>query len=298
VEPLEHFKEYVERFQQFNFNDFSKIYHSLYSDYKNIQDRIEFSLLINPKDGFDLRFGLFKIYESQKISSLFTKMGFGNYNLENILSSVENFVPEFAVGFDFNKKIPRTKVYFLRLPDNIIFNENPTKIINFTSKLININLTNCNEQEIKDCYLMAIDFCQNDKQNIKIYTRNKNVNLDIINNYLKDNHISSQYFKKFQELFSEGQLKDVTISRKYSQIQNNPKGLSVFFEVEDNLNESIEQLVKTCIPEKFSDFKEIVETLEMNKPVKYSHIGVTFSENTKKENICLYFSPVLENIKK
>ena len=176
--------------------------------------------------------------------------------------------------------------------------ENPTEKINIVSKLCNINLINCNKQEIRDCYLVAIDFYQNNKQSIKIYTRNENVNLNIINSYLKNNHISSQYFKTFQKLFPEGQLKDITLSRKYSQIQNNTTGLSVFFEVKDNLNEHVEQLVKTCVPEKFSEFKKTVKNLEMNKPVKYSHIGVTFSENTKKENICLYFSPVMEDIKK
>lgn len=297
MESLDRFKGYLKRFQ-LNFNHFSEIYSSLYSDHKDIQNRVEFSLLINPKNKLDLRFGLFRLYDPQRISSLFDKMGYKTANLEKILSSVENFVPEFAVGFDFNKKTPRNKIYFLRLPDNSKFNKNPIEKINSVFELTDISLPNFNESEIKNCYLIAVDIYRNNKQNIKIYTRDKNVDFDRINKYLKENHISSQYFKTFQKLFSEKQLKDVTISRKYSKYRNNCAGLSIFFEVKNNLNKYVKQLVKTCIPEKFTDFKETVETLETNKPVKYSHIGVTFSEDIKEENICVYFSPVLENIKK
>jgi len=149
MESLKHFKEYIERFQALNFNEFSEIYYSLYSDCKNLENRVEFSLIINPTRELDLRFGLFKLYDPQKILSLFTDLGVENSNLENILSSTKNYVPEFAVGFDFNKTSPRTKIYFLRLPDNSEFNKSPNKIIDMTSKLINVNLTNYNKQEKK-----------------------------------------------------------------------------------------------------------------------------------------------------
>ncbi len=298
MESLKHFKEYIERFQALNFNEFSEIYYSLYSDCKNLENRVEFSLIINPTRELDLRFGLFKLYDPQKILSLFTDLGVENSNLENILSSTKNYVPEFAVGFDFNKTSPRTKIYFLRLPDNSEFNKSPNKIIDMTSKLINVNLTNYNKQEKKDCYLMAIDFYQNNKQNLKIYHRDENVDFNKVNNNLKMNNVESQYFNIFQELFFEGQFKDITFSKKYTQHQNGPTGLSVFFEVGDFLNDSVDQLVKTCVSEKYLEFKEIVRTLDKNKPVRYSHIGITFSKNMKDENICLYFSPMLGEIKK
>jgi len=298
MESLKHFKEYIKRFQVLNFNEFSEMYSSLHPDYKNLENRVEFSLMINPTRELDLRFGLFKLYDYQKIISLFAPLGFGNSNLEKVLYSIKNYVPEFAVGFDFNKNTPRTKVYFLRLPDHPEFNKNSTKIIDMTSKLININLTNCNKQEKNDCYLMAIDFYQNNKQNLKIYNRDENFNFDKVNNKLEMNNIKSQYFNTFQELFSEDQFKDVTFSKKYTQHQNEPTGLSIFFEVGDFLNYSVNQLVKTCVSEKYSEFKDTVRTLEKNKPVIYSHIGLTFSKNMKDEDICLYFSPMSGEIKK
>ena len=86
MEPLECLKDYFGRFHPFSFNEFSEIYNLLYSDYENLQNRIEFSLLIDKDNEIDLRFGLFKLYDTQRISSLFRKKWYEIPDLERILN--------------------------------------------------------------------------------------------------------------------------------------------------------------------------------------------------------------------
>jgi hypothetical protein len=295
MESLEYFKNYIERFQQLNFKDFFYIYNSLYSNCEDLRSRIEFSLLINQDNWFDLRFGLFKIYDANKIGSLFANIGYKPFNLEKILHLSKEFVPEFAVGFDFNQNNPKLKLYFLRLPDNPKFNENPIKKIIDLSNLLNINLINLNENELKNCYLLAIDFYQANKPNLKIYTRDLNIDFSQISTLLEMNNVISRYLLTFHKTFLEGELKDVTISKKYStDLNSSQSDLSVFFELGDNLNEKIEQLIETCAPEKIEEFKKTIGVLEKISQVEYNHIGLTFPKDRINEYICLYFSPRFE----
>ena len=53
-------------------------------------------------------------------------------------------------------------------------------------------------------------------------------------------------------------------------------------------------MMETCVPERIKGFKETIKVLEIDKPIKYSHIGLTFSGKYGKESLCVYFSPVLE----
>ncbi|MFP4524502.1 MAG: hypothetical protein ACLFO2_04310, partial [Candidatus Woesearchaeota archaeon] len=62
----------------------------------------------------------------------------------------------------------------------------------------------------------------------------------------------------------------------------------------DNSNSIIEEMIGTCIPERINGFKEMINTLEVDKPVRYSHVGLTFSEKYGQESLCVYYSPVIE----
>src|SRR3989339_2168048 len=85
MESLRYLKEYIEGFRSLNFDEFINIYRSLYSDYRNLQDKIEFSTLINHIDEFNLRFGLFKLYDLKTIGSFLKKepIVLRSYNLNN-----------------------------------------------------------------------------------------------------------------------------------------------------------------------------------------------------------------------
>ena len=290
MESLESFKEYIGRFQQLHFSDFADIYGLLYPDCKELQDRIEFSLLVNRTNDFDLRFGLFRLYDTRKISSLFKKMGHGGSDIERILLSTKNFVPEFAVGFDFNKENPRIKVYFLRLPDNAEFNRDPFKRINSLSDLIGIDCSSIDQREMIGCYLMAVDFYRTNRPTLKIYTREKSVDFSKTEERLRSIGIDSQHLRIFQELFPNGELKDTTISRKHPANQNGQNSISVFFEADGNINGAVDQLVKRCAPQRFVEFRDTIKTLGRDEQVRYSHVGLTFSEEHADESICLYFT--------
>jgi len=296
MELLNCFKEYVEQFQQLSFRDFSDIYNSLYQSYQHMQDKVEFSLLIDKANPFDLRFGLFKINNPQKIFSLLKKTGYEHPSLERIINFAAEFTPEFAAGFDFNIKSPKAKTYFLRLPDNKEFRKNPNEKIIGLGELIDIDLKNINTVELDGCYLIAIDFHKTNKESIKIYSREEKVDFNKIRDCLKKNEINSQHLGIFQELFSEGGLKDTTISKKYSaEKQDNQKnmlsGLSVFFELNDSLNLAVEKLVEMCVPEKSTEFKRTIQKLGDEHQIRYSHIGITFSrEKEPNESVLLYFS--------
>jgi hypothetical protein len=296
MELLYCFKEYIEQFHQISFRDFSVIYNSLYDNYQDLQNKVEFSLVVDKINPFDLRFGLFKINNPKKILSFLKKSGYEQSNLERILKVATNFTPEFAVGFDFNTKSPKAKTYFLRLPDNEEFRKNPDEKIIRLVELIDIDLKNINTVELDGCYLIAIDFYKTNKESIKIYSREEKVDFNRIKDCLKKNEISLQHLESFQELFSKAGLKDITISKKYSaNEQGNQKnmlsGLSVFFELNYNLNLTVERLVEMCVPEKFIELKRTIEKLGNEHQIKYSHIGISFSrEKEPNESVSLYFS--------
>lgn len=292
MESLKCLKNYIERFHCFNFDDFLNMYNRLYPDYDNLKNKIEFSILINQYHKFNLRFGLFKLYDRQAVASLLKNSRYKILNLEEIISFAKEFVPEIALGFDFDRSDPRIKVYFLRLPDNPKFNNNPIDKINTFFRINNFELPQRDNEELKKCYIMGIDFHRTGDQDIKIYMRNETADFVITKNYLTNNGINPQYLEYFSMLFSNGILRDTTVSKKYSSNHASSTGLSIFFEVADNSNQIIEKLINNCVPERINAFKETINVLEKDKPVAYSHVGLTFSGNKENESICVYFSPV------
>jgi len=291
--PLNRLEEYIEGFHRFSFNEFTRVYTALYPDYEDLENRIEFSLLINPDGIFSLRFGLFKLYDTKKVASVLGDSGYKISGLGGIMSFAEEFVPEMALGFDFGEKCPRIKLYLLRLLDNPDFSRDRLRRINDFCRINDIDSSNLNEEELENCYLLGIDFHPARKSDIKIYTRDERVDFSRIRKYLEDDCINSEYLKHFVGQFSDGALRDVTISKKYSVDHCGPQGLSVFFEVADTLNQVVEGLIGICVPERLGEFIEAIRALETDKPVKYGHIGLTFSGKTR-ESLCLYFSPSLE----
>ncbi|MFW6025818.1 MAG: hypothetical protein ACOCRX_05690 [Candidatus Woesearchaeota archaeon] len=294
MESLRSLEEYFERFHSCNFEKFINLYLGLYSDDSNLQDKIEFSTLINQMDESNLRFGMFKLYNPKTIASFLKNMDYEISNLEGILSFAQDFVPEMALGFDFNKNNSRVKIYLLRLPDNPGFNSDTINKINDFLMINSINPINFNNEELKKCYILGIDFYRTANPNVKIYIRDENVDISKTRNYLANKGINSKFLHYFSILESNGILKDTTVSNRYSNNNNKSNGVSVFFEVADNSNSIIEEMIGTCIPERINGFKEMINTLEVDKPVRYSHVGLTFSEKYGQESLCVYYSPVIE----
>jgi hypothetical protein len=294
MESLDFFKEYLSRFNPEVLKKFGDIYRSQYLDEENLQERIEFSLLLDSDKEFDLRFGLFKIYDPETIKKLFSSFGINSPDLEKLLSLSEDFVPEYGLGFDFSATDQRVKLYFLRLPDNTTFNQKRSRIITNLAEALEINSPHLNELDKRDCYLIGVDFYTSKKRNLKIYTHTPNVNFIEVRRYLKSNGISSQHLKTFQETFLHTDLKEVTFSHKYSNDSLNLTGFSAFFETTPEANERINELVIALLPGKSQEFSELVGTLEKNRPVAYSHTGLTFSPKNKSERVCLYFTPNIQ----
>ena len=296
MESLRYLEEYLERFHSFNFDKFINLYRGLYSDDSNLEDKIEFSTLINQIDEFNLRFGMFKLYNPKTIASFLKKTDYEISNLERILSFAQEFVPEMALGFDFNKNNSRVKIYLLRLPDNPSFNSDTINKINDFLMINSINPIDLNneEQELKKCYILGIDFYHTANPSVKIYIRDENVDISKTRNYLANKGTDSKFLHYFSILESNGILKDTTVSNRYSNNNNKSNGVSAFFEVADNSNNIIEEMMGACFPERINGFKEMINTLEVDKPVRYSHVGLTFSEKYGQESLCVYYSPVIE----
>ncbi len=294
MKALEHLEKYIERFHSFNVNEFVDLYNGLYSDNSNLQDKIEFSTLINQIDEFNLRFGMFKLYNPKAIASFLKKTNYNISKLEEILSFAQDFVPEMALGFDFDKDNFRVKIYLLRLPDNVSFNSDTINKTNDFLMINGINQIYFNNEELKKCYIFGIDFHRIATPSVKIYIRDEKVDISKTRTYLESKGINSKYLQNFSILESKGILKDTTVSSRYSSNSNKPNRLSVFFEVADYYNSIIEEIIRICFPERINGFKEIITELEAHKAVKYSHVGLTFSENYGKESLCVYYSPVFE----
>ena len=190
MESLRYLKEYIEGFRSLNFDEFINIYRSLYSDYRNLQDKIEFSTLINHIDEFNLRFGLFKLYDLKTIGSFLKKTDYEISNLEEILYFTQDFVPEMALGFDFNKNNSRIKVYLLRLPDNPDFNSDTINKINKFLIINNINSIQFDNEGLKKCYILGIDFYRAGNRDVKIYMRDENVDFFRTKKYLENRGIN------------------------------------------------------------------------------------------------------------
>jgi len=292
MESLSYLEDHIKWFHCIDFSEFTRTYDELYSDYEDLQNRIEFSLLINPQDKFDLRFGLFKLHNIKKIRSFLKESDYDISNLNETLNFAEKIAPEMALGFDYNDRISRLKIYLLRLPDNLEFNAEPIKHINDFLKINRIKKIQMVEEELKNSYLLGVDFYKTNHRNVKIYSREKDVDFFRTKKYLEDSGINSRYFEYFLQLSSDEILKDTTISKKYSK--EGFEGLSIFFEVANYSNQNIEKMIEKSIPNRFRNFKEITNLLEFNAPIKYSHIGLTFSEKGKNESLCIYYSPVFE----
>ncbi len=300
MEFIDLLKDYFLKLHSNKFDDFTKIIALLYSPIRpeELEGKLEFSLLINPVDKFDLRFGLFKLYTPATIISLFETYGYAAPDLHQSLSVMKGFAPEYGVGFDWNAESPRLKVYFLRLPDNPEFEEEIASRISRLCEVHGINSGHLEGLDKSNCYLTGIDYYPSRKRNLKIYLRNLDVNFPEILKQIEKEGIDSEYFSHFRTVI-EGNTRDVTFSYKYSNESRDLSGFSIFFEVEPMLNEKVNALIKTCLPERFEEFRNLVGSLETkNGVVHYSHVGITFLQGPNLETICLYYSPPLEMLRR
>lgn len=300
MEPPARLKAHFLKLRSNRFSDFLRVLELLYPAIKceELEGRLEFSLLINPIDKFDLRFGLFKLSTSDAIALLFETYGYAISDLEPSFSVMKGFAPEYGVGFDWNGVSPRLKIYFLRLQDNRIFEEEIASRIRRLCEVHGINSGHLEGLDKSDCYLIGTDYYPSRKRNLKIYLRTLDVNFPEILKQIKKEGFDSKHFSHFRT-FIEGNARDVTFSYKYSNESCDLSGFSVFFEVEPGLNERVNALIKTCFPERFKEFRNLVGSLETrNGMVHYSHVGITFSQGSNLETICLYYSPPLEMLRK
>ena len=159
MESLYKLRPYFQRLHSNRFNHFLKIFNSLYTDTRNLDKKLEFSLLLDPKEKFDLRFGLFQIYSLDKIISMFKTLDHDTSNLESSLLIMQGFAPEYGLSFDWNQKDSRIKTYFLRLPDNPLFEEKISRKINELAELNNITSEHLKNLPKNDCYLIGVDSC-------------------------------------------------------------------------------------------------------------------------------------------
>lgn len=294
MESLGSIEAYIEGLHPGGFSTFFDICNRLYENWTDVRRRVEFSAVLTSSEASDLRFGLFKLFVPQKVADILRDSNPRVSNIGGILSCVLEFVPELGIGFDWNLKDPRAKMYFLRLPDHPRFRANPRRRINDFLNATGVNVAQADLLELDACYLLGIDFHRSERRSIKIYTREEKVDLGRMHTYLEHRGISSKYLRQFFALTSQGVLKDTTVSKKYSNTRSGMVGLSVFFETTEGSNEQVEECIRTCVPERTAEFKRRIHCLETHAPVEYSHIGLTFSHGT--EAVCVYFSPVLKEV--
>lgn len=292
-------KAYAERLHFNNFDGFLEILNLFYTpkEIANLDGKLEFSLLLNQDTTLNFRFGFFKLYNSRVINSLFRRYGYDTSTLESSMFIMEGFAPEYGFGLDWNEQDPRFKVYFLRLPDNSKFREEIDRKITTLARANQI----CPEllQTLKkdDCYLVCLDYYHSNRRNLKVYTRTLEVDHQKIQSQLREKGIHSRYLDDLARIFTNGRLKEVTHSYKYSNHLSTSSGLSIFFEVEPKSNEEADMLIKTCLPNRLNEFRDLMRLLETNThPVNHSHIGVTFSLHPFQESICLYYAPDFRGI--
>lgn len=300
MEPPARLKAHFLKLHSNKFSGFLRILELLYPTIKceELEGRLEFSLLINPIDKFDLRFGLFKLSTSDAIAALFETYRYAIPDLEPSFSVMKGFAPEYGVGFDWKDVSPRLKTYFLRLQDNPVFEKEIASRIRRLCEVHGINSRHLEGLDKSNCYLVGTDYYQSRKRNLKIYLRALDVNFPEILKQIEKEGIDSRYFSHFRR-FIEGNARDVTFSYKYSNESRDLSGFSVFFEVEPMLNEKVNALIKTCFPERFEEFRNLVGSLETrNGVVHYSHVGITFLQGSNLETVCLYYSPPLEMLRK
>jgi len=297
MEPFDILKKYFEGLYPNKFNYFVSLFDHLYSNRDNLNEKIEFSFLLNQIHDLSMRIGLFKIYDAVSIKNFFKKNKLSLSRLEKSLEIIEDITPELGIGFDWSQYDNRVKVYFLKLPDSPNFKQVIEQKVNNLAKEMKIESHKLGLIDMKKSYLISVDFYSNGKNNLKIYTRQTEVRFNELINQMKKNKINSKFLPFFIDQFSENEFKDITFCYKFSNDSANLKGFAMFLELEDNLNKKVEALIKEAVPEKYFPFKEAIKPLTVNTSLKYSHLGTTFSYEPNLESITAYFSPVFRGVK-
>ena len=295
MEPavFNYFKEYFTRLHFREQNKLLDLINSLYSvnALDDLEGKLEFSTILPTNQESDLRIGLFKLYPSNfsAIISFFRQNRYDTETIEKSLRYMEKFAPEFGLGIDFNRRTPRLKLYFLRLPDSPLFKKEGLSKVQGLSKLCGINGRNLASLSKEDCYLIGVDYHKNTTIDLKMYLRTVNMDFSKINHDLKKTIGASSYFDSIVALFSEEDFRDVTYSYKYSNRTDDLIGFSIFFEVNPDLNTKIRTWIATCLPHEADEFDDLANSLTLNRrPITYSHIGLTCMLNRHSEKISLY----------
>ena len=286
-------KRYLSNFNTINYNDFLALLNYFFKEtyLDNIHEKLEFSLQINKLKSLNLRFGLFKIYNTELLKSFFIKKDFSFEEINSLINIMKDFTPEYALGIDTDSDNFKFKLYFLRLPDNPQFNKKILFNIQSLCKILNIkNILFPNSEE---CYLIAIDFYKNKKRNIKIYTHTSSVSFSETTAFLKRNGFTSKYLDILTNIFKEEDFGDTTYSFKFNNKKRGLIGFSIFFQIEKELNRKIYDFFMNCFPSRFNELNKIFSSLEDNNYfINYTQFGITFDLESN-EDITIYYSPKL-----
>ncbi len=270
-------------------------FRGLYSDEEGpLRDRLEFSSRFGRNIQHDLRFGLFKIYEPERIEMLFKKLGYSISDLVESFDIMGKNTPEFAFGYHGGDN-PRLKVYYLRLPDKSGFKEKCGGLVR--------KLMRCSSEELKEtggidltkCYLIGEDYNPDGIIGVKIYIHEDGeLSLGQVEKEVGRNGFGRSYVKDFFDF----DLTDVTYSyRLLTNSDNHHKklsGFAFFIEPCNNQNEKIEKLINKKSGKNFFNFKKRLQLIEKgDNPAIFSQLGLTFSKENPQGVMTVYYSPTI-----
>lgn len=286
-------------FSKFNFKEFNSIFNLLYSSgpSQKLSERLEFSSLFDSRKDLDLRFGLFKISKEENIRKLAKEQGYDPIEIENSLSVMRGFTPEYAIGFDKDNSC--FKIYFLRLPDNNDFDEKIEFKIQEIARVNWIRSLHLDKLRKEDCYLLGIDYYKSDKRNLKVYTHTKTINFRDTSTEIDRNEFKLHSIEDFKNFFEEKDFQDTTYSYKYTNQSKDHFKFAVFFEPQQIINDKIEEFIKNKYPNKFIHFKTMISSIEdENNRIHYNQIGLAFSSKNSVGRLCVYYSPIIGDKRK
>lgn len=296
MQTLSFLHDYFSALRFRGFEDFNQLFGAAYppSTAIPLEDRLEFSLLVSDTAPFDLRFGLFKIYDPDTLLTIFRQAGHNTGRLEDAFAIMAPLVQEYGLGVDWNAANPRMKAYFLRLQDA------PNAASELCARLPEVSRILGTERlqfpsDLSSCSLLCIDHFSDARKNLKVYLRSLSPDREEIAKRTSSYGLGQSGFDALVHTFAEDDLLDVTYSYKYSAATDVPVGFSSFFHLADDCEEGVLNLVRAVTPRRSREFQTVIDALRNAcKGILFTHVGFTYSFSSSSEQITTYSSPVTE----
>ncbi len=296
MQTLSFLHDYFSTLRFRGFQKFSQLFGAAYPDPTAIplEDRLEFSLLVGDTAPFALRFGLFKIPDPETLLTIFRRADCGVKELEAVVAIMRPLTREYGLGVDWDATNPRLKAYFLRLQDLPNVSSNLRNRLPGLSRALGLERVRFVD-DAPSCYLLGLDNFSDVRRNLKIYLRSSPPDREQIAQRLAQQEIHRRGLDAFFRSFSQDDVLDVTYSYKYSTTKETLAGFSFFFQLADNRDERVLDLVRTTVPSRAAEFEAAIDALGGScSRVLFSHVGFTYSLSPASEQIAIYFSPRLE----